>query len=353
MEPIFLSRYPEDKIAVSGLDHLEDSLDVAAFLCATDFIVQNLIDHHGKTEAQAKKLAPRIAAHAKMAGQYSELAIVSRPEVSFLPAYYAVLNIAKVYCLAGSFSNEFSAHTRWHGATYDAHGKASQSILTEKVRVRGGGALALFYKTLTGSAIAGDHLFSMRDIYPVVHGIASELDVVTGKSSPRWGIQFSGERAGTKIKLEAEVFTVDNNNKRQHYRGAARRIPAIQAFQKKPNANGFFRASVTDTGARSIDAVARDIVRTEFLGFRPEGCYDYCIEQSSALPLTEEFAAALAFFHLSSVCRYNPELMLKFSSSRAWPMLLSLRRHTLSDCLQKCWSFIVKRNYHLQSPSYS
>jgi hypothetical protein len=103
------------------------------------------------------------------------------------------------------------------------------------------------------------------------------------------------------------------------------------------------------TNAGSIEVAAREVLQTQFLRFREANKYPTTYIQNSTLPLPEEFASALVFFHLSSVCRYNPELLEKIMRSECWPMLLAARRHALFDFLLKTWSFITQKNYHLRT----
>lgn len=346
MESFNVSRWDTDKVAHSNLDHLHDAFDIAEILTAREFVEKLLTAKHGKTSNQSKELSRRIASHAKLAGQYAKQVILSSPEISFLPAYYSILNLAKVCSLAGPYSHEFSRHTRWHGATYAANGKSSHTLLTEEVVVKKGGALALFYKTMTGDSIVSDHKFKLREVYPSIHGIGSELSLISADLSSEWIVQFSGERIGQKITIQAEVFRYAGGEKRS-YKGNVRKIPALVGFKKMAGAQGIYISELSDSTNRSLRDIARGIIRTQFLGVRRPREHDICYIQKSSLPLTEEFAAAIAFFHLSSVCRYNPELIIKFSNSPIWPALLAMRRHTLCDCLLKCLSYMFQENYYL------
>lgn len=254
----------------------------------------------------------------------------------------------KICSLAGPFSNEFDHHSRWHGATYNTQRKASQSILTDEVRVRGGGALALFYKTLTNHQITTDRIVKLKDVYPFIPGIGSELETVTGKIFHRWFISFRAENNSGKIAAEADVKRWTNKGKLVNYTGTVRSIPCLKGFTKNPKTNGTFFKKFDATSGLTLEKELRDNVRTEFLVYARDNLPYFCHEQSSTLPMPEEFTSALAFFHLSSVCRYNPEFIEKLSKSKYWPMLLTMRRHTLFYFLQSTWSYIIQKNYILQ-----
>lgn len=153
MQQIQISKYPSEFLAISRLNHLDDALDLVSFLTAEDFVSEQLNQVHNKPKADSRELAKRISSHAKLAKDYASLSISSNPEISFLPGYYAILNLAKIFCLIGPYSLEFDKQTKWHGATYNPRKKLSQSLLTEEVCVRTGGTLALFYKTITNQII--------------------------------------------------------------------------------------------------------------------------------------------------------------------------------------------------------
>ena len=345
MDKFLIDRYPSILTASSNLDHFDDALDIIAFLGATDFVADQLKKHHGKTDTDSQRIAKKIASHAKIAGHYTRLCLVSPPEIAFLPGYYAVLNLAKIFSLSGKYSIEFSKHSRWHGVSYDTNAKNSQGLLTEKLIIRKGGALALFYKTITDKPISQDKEITLRDVYPIVPGIGHEVQIVTKKSPPMILLEFSGELSKGTVKISVDA---KNLSSRSPFTGYARTIPAIGSFKKKPKQSGIFEY-VGRTQKTSLEEAAREVIKTEYLRFRLPEHMVTTYSQNTSLPYPEEFASALVFFHLSSVCRYNPELLDKLSISEYWPLMLGTRRHTLFDFLLKTWSFVTQQNYMLRS----
>lgn len=349
MEEINLSRYKEDQIAISQLHHLDDALDIIAFLKAEDFVSEQLQKYHSKSNKKAKALAKRISSHANLASHYASLSLQSAPEISFLPGYYCILNLVKIISLAGPYSNEFDKHSRWHGATYKSQGKSSRSLMTEEVRVRGGGALALFYKSLTGHEIIKDRVIKLRDIYPYVTGISSEVFIVSGKKHIPWYIQFSAENKSGIVEIEADVLRWQEDGKEVSYLGSVKSIPCLKGFKKKPKSKHTFYKIVVATPALTLEDEVRGNVDTEYLWPQEIGDTALCYEQKPSFPIPEEFAASLAYFHLSSVCRYNPEFMEKITKSKYLPMLLAMKRHTLFQFLVSTWSYIIQKNFILKS----
>jgi len=347
MKQFFLSRYEKDFEAISNLHRLDDALDVVTFLTAESFVAKKLIDRHRKSQSEANFLSKRIVAHARIAGKFARLSLASEPAISFLPAYYAILNLAKVCCLAGKYSSEFTQHSRWHGATYNTQSMGVRALLTDSVTVKKGGALALFYKTLTNQDIEKDRLFKLRDVYPLVPGVSSEFEIVSGSLQSPLYLEFTGKVESGILQIEVEAFTIDSNSKKKPFNGNVRSIPPLKGFRKKPKSKATFHYKGLITEGEKLIPSARKVVRTEFLRIRTKSDYTSTYLQNSQLPLPEEFATGLAFFHLSSVCRYNPELWEKFSTSVGWPLLLAMRRHSLYYFLISVWSFITQENYML------
>lgn len=350
MQRIQIFKYPSELVAISRLNHLDDALDFVSFLTAEDFVSSQLNELHNKSKADSKELAKRIASHANLAKDYANLSISSKPEISFLPGYYAILNLAKIFCLAGQYSNEFDRQTKWHGATYNPRKKSSQSLLTEEVCVRTGGTLALFYRTLTDQLIKKDRVFQIKQICEYIPGISSELSVLTGEIYLPVTFEFYAEVVKSKLHMQAHAFqTMPNNgNTLLPFTGKVNELPCLKGFRKKKGSSNIFEKSAPFTSGCSIEDVARSLITPMLLDNKLfPGEQPRTHVNKNPIPIPEEFAAALIFFHISSVCRYNPEFLYKLTKSAAWPMLLQARRHALFGFLISTWSFIIQREYLL------
>lgn len=125
------------------------------------------------TASEAKNRQPSVAAHVRAARAFLDQAQSGPELVSFLPAYCAMLNLAKVCILFSSKHAELPPN-RWHGASYDGYGKASHSLVTETVTLRSAGAIPLFYSAITGRTVRDKTRIAMRDVYPYISGIGAE-----------------------------------------------------------------------------------------------------------------------------------------------------------------------------------
>lgn len=111
-------RYPSTRLVASAQDQFLDMLDWFSFLCAKDYLVELLRKTHSLTIADARMRAALIIPHVRIASGYVRQSLDGPAELSFVPAYYAILNLLKVYILVGPRHADLPKH-RWHGATYD------------------------------------------------------------------------------------------------------------------------------------------------------------------------------------------------------------------------------------------
>ena len=346
---ISLNKYCGSIEAVSKLHHLDDALDLLSLLSAEEYVRKQLHENHQKTRLDSHRLAKRISSHAKLAEQYARLSLTSPVEISFLPGYYAVLNLAKIFSLSGSYSHEFDAHASWHGVQYSGSKKNSRNIFTEEITVNKGGALALFYKTLTKTAITKKRIIQLKDIYRIVPGVGSEFQMVTGIDNSPLVINIRALLANGVITVEADVDLYTNGAYVPFTKGV-HLIPCLNGFVLKPGTFSTYMKSRKANPGDSLEKAAHSLIRPEYLLYKiSSNIPDSCYEQSSVLPMPEEFASALAYFHMSSVCRYNPEFLEKLSKKEEWAMLLSARRHTLYYFLISTFSFVTQKNYCLLS----
>ncbi|MFH1486809.1 MAG: hypothetical protein ABIH46_12125 [Chloroflexota bacterium] len=175
---------------LTPLDPFSDLVAWLSYLTSRDYVSKLLVRERGLSTKGAERRAARVIHHMVAAISFIQQSMVGPPEMSFLPAYYALLNMAKVYIIFSPRHKDLVRHGRWHGATYDAGKKYSRSLLTECITLRQGGALALFYETLAGTSIGSDREIAMRDIYPFIAGISAEYTLATGEEAKLASIVF-------------------------------------------------------------------------------------------------------------------------------------------------------------------
>jgi hypothetical protein len=225
--------------------------------------------------------------------------------VAFLPTYYAVLNLLKIYILFGPHYAQLPAN-RWHGAKYDGYDKASHTLLTEKITVKKSGTIPLFYQTITGQPVRRDTPFCLSEIYPYLWDVSAEYQMASGYPSKIVQLVFDKTKVANQERLQVTVF---------HYPGAGvptpRQLKALVGFQKNPSEPKILFSKPFVGTPPNI----RDHLKPYLLYQHMHGMSG-CRVSSSHFVFPEEFPIALAFFHLSSVVRYKPEFLARLKDSK-------------------------------------
>jgi len=103
-------------------DPFVDIVDWLGFLTAKEYVVDLMRKGHSVPNKQAEPRAAKIIPHVNLAVDSIRQSLEGPPDISFLPAYYAMLNLMKVYVLVGPQSGNLATN-RWHGASYNVTAK--------------------------------------------------------------------------------------------------------------------------------------------------------------------------------------------------------------------------------------
>ena len=327
-----IQRYDKIRQVMSNLDPLEDTLGFVQAMQAEDYTTEVLRSVHGLNDRTAVARARQITTHIRAILSFVDQARGSDRAYAFLPAYYAILNMLKIGILAGPHGDELQRQ-RWHGATYALTQRNRKTPLHEKVTVKQGGAIPLYYKTITGTAIQSDVSLSLADVYPYIIDIGAEMALVSGLTNRVAKFECHGQRVvltpiypGPVVKLQtAPVFKTGWKKKKGR--------PEFTTPACPPGVDG--RIHVRQSLRRYLLYYPiRDIVVTPLCARR--------------LHFPEELPIALAFFHMSNVVRYNPEYLSHLQDSRFWSVLITLQRHSLLKSLILLWSNFHKETLHFQ-----
>ncbi|UCB47302.1 MAG: hypothetical protein JSV25_07810, partial [Spirochaetota bacterium] len=98
--------------------------------------------HNMRNGKKIQESAKLISVYSGNALGLIEQAYSGPPEVSFLPLYYAILNLSSIYILLKDKLNQLRQAKR-HGASYDISKKPKKDILNETVVVNKTGVLPL------------------------------------------------------------------------------------------------------------------------------------------------------------------------------------------------------------------
>lgn len=335
-----IHRYDTTRIVTSWRDPLEDLVVQLQFLTSQDYVVEVSHRVHGITETQAKARAGLITSHAKASAAFIDQAMSGDSRTAFLPLYYAVLNLLKIYILFSKRHADLPKN-RWHGATYDVYGKTSHTVITEQITLKAGGAIPLFYEVITGDTVSNNTKVKMGDVCPYIVDASAEWATAAGEEARVANLAFAIEDQGVgKVRPVVQVTLPKGQTL-----SSARQLKALRGFRKDPSETDKYVGKNYNGSGSNNEAMARSQVRCFLLYSRPGGTLTPISSRRLLLP--EELPITLLFFYMSSVTRYRPDYLDRLMDSKYWPFLLTTRSQALTKFLFLFWSFVQQTNYYI------
>lgn len=328
-------RYDEDLAFTSPRDSLSDLVDQLTFCTSSEFCSDLLSQVHSVSSKEVRKRGRRLAVHVSTALSFVDQALGSRPDVAAVAAYYAVLNLSKCYLLASAGHTKLDSKLP-HGASYHTYSKDSHTLLTEDIKLLPKGVIPSLYEVITGE-MSPVVLLKMRDVYSFILDIGSEWQIATNSHSSVATARFSCEAAlngGRVVKATVHPQGSDPVSLQS--------LRALHSLKRVAGANNEFVSQV-DTHSPSDEAAVARVLRRHLIY---DGHFGHSIVPicGRKLQMPQEIPIVLAFYHLSSISRYNPEFMARIKDSRYWPLVVSLQWHALQKYLILTWSFLQQKN---------
>jgi hypothetical protein len=329
-------RYPETHGFTTTRDVLSDLVVQLEFLRSFDYCRDLLISRHNVPATDAAHRAKRVRPYAEVAAAYLRQAGASTPDVAFLPGYYAILNLLKIYILFSRFHTQLDSKLQ-HGASYAGFLKDSQSLLTEVVTIHPAGAISLAYGVITDCKLTHKRSLSLRELLPYMQDIAFEWDLACPHPAAIAMIKFTVSGQPGAQQVTAEIHGVE----------PARVIPArqlqvLRGFKPAPTPHQYQTGPLA--GPLTGDALIRSQIRPCLLYYPNDRIAGTPISARHLL-LPEELPTTLVFYYLSSVARYKPEFLAKLRDSRFWAPLATATYHSLQKILLLCLSYVHQRNF--------
>jgi hypothetical protein len=338
-----LQRYDQDVIVASSQSGFVDLIDWLGFLCAREYLIELLKNTHGLGISVAKVRADQIVPHVRIAVAYIRQSLDGPDDLSFLPAYYAILNLMKVYVLLGPRHADLK-NNRLHGVTYFVGGKDSHTILTEEIRLLRKGVLPLFYETVTGNPLPGGSLkLKIRDFLKYVAGVWFEYSLATKDPVPFCVLGFGTGIHQGELRHQA---VIPSQRPDIQVRG---NVLCLRNFRRDAT-NPFLYVGPRVIKQQNLEIELRSLMHRCLL-YRIEPMATYAaLGNYKSVEFPQELPSALLFFYMSSIVRYKPEFFNRLKDSKFWPVVSSARLHSFLDFLLTFWSFAHKRNYYINPP---
>ena len=356
---MIIHRYKHDEIVHSSLDPLQDVLSWVKGLQSKEYFTEIVKSLHALSLSRTSTLHERISAccaHISTACSYLDQALNGPENVSFLPLYYAFLNLAEVYVILGPYGH-LLPNQRRHGVSYDPTGQG-KDLLKESIKWWKEGAIPLFYRTITGHALRDGIPMQMSQMYPYILDISVEYMRATRKHSLlRPALLKATEKAGY-WQIECELVGLKQYSPHADDR---KYLPTIKGLRRAKGSKTLFvsRRFKNVKEEPPIDSLRSTL--STFLLYTssakpPELPENFQSGYPSFLPVSdkswlpfEELPILLSFFHLSSVVRYHPEFHCRLMESKYWPMLLVLKRQATYRFLLLFFSFVMQQSTYIET----
>lgn len=324
---------------------------------------------HGRG-ATVQDEARAMAAYVEQGLSFFDDARRSRTETAFVPMYYGMLNLSKAMVVASGRMAALN-NARLHGATWSGAKLNKQTLLTDTVTLMPSGALPLLFEALTGSmwpksankrkAGAANHVreLQMKDVYPLIAGIGSELDEAFGLRDVFHTVRASTIPAGGNseylhLSLDPPLGT-----------HSTRHVGILAGLAAESgSAGGAFISPELLLGAGAAPGTeARRLLRHHLLYCQrlhptldgQHGKQSIAVfasrtpRTSSNMKMPEEFPLILAAFHLSNVARYDPERMARLLDDRSRVVLASLHLNGAQRFMHLTWEYLKQTHYMIAS----
>jgi YaaC-like Protein len=331
-----VKRYEADGTFSSALDPLVDLTLHLNFLNARDYVVALLRTAHNVSAKDAAARASSIRSHAQLAAQYAHQIRVSTPDVAFVPCYYAILNLVKVYILFSPQHAQLAAN-RHHGATYRSGVNRFRNLPTDAIKLEKRGTIPLFYEVITGTPFQAQYI-RMAEVYPFIQDVGAEWQLAV-RSDRR--VFLGHEVAEHSSGLLAAKFTVVEPTIRKAIPVA--HLPALRDFSLEKGSKTAYVSTVPLPRSSTVHDVIVSGLDRRYL-YYPTAGYTVTTRMSTSMRMPEELPLVLAFFHMSSIARYHPERLEKLRASKFWPVVVALQSHGMHKFLMLFWSYLRQAN---------
>ena len=319
-----------------------------AGLRSEEYVKSVLVAKHGLSEGEASNIAQQVGHHAINAVGFLRQAYAGPVELSYLPLYYAVLSLSKVYILCSSGVEALRDNPR-HGASFPPSQLCSP--LNHTISIWPNGIFPLFYQVLTGRKPEWEKI-DVGTLIHLVPCIESELKFAFGKTPALCALDIYVEELGANsFRLKVEISK----------RHGVPTLPGSLALLKSSKLTLENSTASKDTfvgepseGPELQDAslrLAGNIPR-ELLYYRPAPFFANMMTSTpsnSDFAVPEEIPLWLLFFWLSNLVRYSPEWLSTLQGTSLWPILLTLRKHAALRFLILFWSFFHQTSFGIKA----
>jgi len=327
---------------------LDDYISLISSLRGKSVIADYLRNKHSFTDASEIEATSRaISSHLEYALILLDSGLKQPAEISFLNLYYAMLNLAKIMIHFGGKGKQLAGE-RWHGAFYRNDTNTRPSIIADNINIGKNGAILLLNEVIHGSrTLIQEKVINIVDIYSNILAIGYELSHITKVEDGH-------------INIDIDIVSVSTDEHRLQFINHERpngltldlgKIHAVNGFGQNPAAGNVFVSPTIRDPSRELakERLIKSYVRRELLitGADPTTQFS-CVSayRDSQYYFSEEIAVLLAYFHLSSLVRYNPEQLELYRDSMQWMLIMGLKQNGVLTFLENFWNYVNKQDIY-------
>lgn len=338
----------ERSVIYTPLDPLEDLSNQLAGLRSEEYVRSVLVEKHSIPEDEVAEVTLLVGHHAINAVGFLQQAYAGPPELCFLPIYYAVLSLSKIYVLCGFGVEELRKNSH-HGAHFSM--EQPSDPLDHVIEMRSDfGVFQSFFRVLTNQKPEWEKI-DVATLLLLVPSTEFELERVLGKSPALCdlGIHIEEPDAGT-FRLKVEIYM------RHGTPSPPSELEVLKSckltWEDSTPSRDTYVGEVAE-GANLHDVTPRLLqgIRRELLYFRPAPFFANIITSTPArvdFAVPEDIPLWLLFFWLSNLVRYSPEVLSSLQATKLWPILLTLRKHAVLRFLVLFWSFFHQTTFGIK-----
>ncbi len=347
-------RYNSSTTVRTPLDPIEDLVSWISTLRSKGYTSDVLKREHGFADAkEIRTSADLIGILSSNAVGLMEQAYSGRPQHSYLPLYYALLNLSKIYVVAAG-NREKLFTNRYHGVSYNPVEKNSRDLLNERIVLKTNGVFRLFYESTTKQPwVHSNRKLTLKCFYPFIQNIGHEFFQFYKQTPPLQPIEFdlvTTSKGGHKVRVMAPNVGLPHYDKIRYYK-------ILKGFSSTRQKGVFETRVISGMNERDARQVLLKQLNRELIYCKTKhnlqtGRPLYVTPLSNiAVHLVEEIPIWLAFYHLSNIVRYNPEQLEKIQNEKSWGMLLALRKHAILRFMLLFWSNFHQTEFKIESAS--
>lgn len=338
-------RYKAENIIYTSHDRLEELINYISIFKSRDFTSDILNKRHKFTNSKnIKEASNQIKLHMTLALDLIEQGFGSKAELSYLPFYYACLNLIKCHLIALKKSSELKKN-KLHGMKYNDNPR-TKIFLNEELKFFKKGTIPLYYQYISGKVISKSGIkVKLDDVYRNIANIQAEYSLSSENHTPQIILKTKVFRMNGQIK-----FQLLNHNNNISILPELRYMPALQNFKLSLDKQ-FYEAKKTFSTLSAAQNFSQKNVNKFYIN--NSYCY-YCkefhlktIESRRRNVFNEDLSISLAFYHLSNMVRYNPEHFYRILDSKNYPMIIALRKNGIYTMLKSMTGHLRQETFEM------